>query len=677
MLPACCCGETLPGGGLMCSSALRRYSETSPTVYYKGSNSTHMVVLRIRNVHKRKYALICLCIIGFIIYQYKSLPAKRWRMSRKVGLSANTSQFTLEGETFRIIGGSVHYFRVPRAYWRDRLLKMKACGINTLTTYVPWSLHQPEDGVFNFHTQLDLEAYINLAAEIGLWVILRPGPYISAELDLGGLPSWLLRDSRMRLRTTYPGFTQAVNTYFNKLIPKVVPLQFKNGGPIIAVQVENEYGSFAKDQGYMLFIKEALMSRGISELLITSDFHSTLKFGGVDGAIRSVKLQKLNQRDVQELTALQPNSPSLVMEYWPGGFDVWGDLHHVLPPEDMVSTMREILRRGMSVNMYMFHGGSSFGFLSGALADPSYRALVPSYDYDAPLSEAGEYTPKYHLLRDLLSRYSMEGDSLPDPPALHYRETYEPAIMYQHLPLWDALSFAEGPFKSPKPLNMENLPANNGNGQSYGYTLYDTSISSGGVLKSCDHVRDRALVFVDRRYIGLLKRQNQELAVPDGEGQRTLSLLVENCGRVHRGRHLDKQQKGLVGDVLLNDIPLRDFTIYSLDMKPSFIDSLYQAPWKSLPENPTFPGFFMGRLFAYGYPSDTFVKLPGWEKGVVFINGLNLGRYWSIGPQQALYLPGPFLNSGINQVLVFEEQEGDYRVQFEDTADLGMAAEIQ
>ncbi|KAM4620183.1 beta-galactosidase-1-like protein 2 [Polymixia lowei] len=634
-----------------------------------------MVVLRIRNAHKRQYVLICLSIFGFIMYRYLGMPAGGRAINRKVGLNANSSQFILAGEPFHILGGSIHYFRVPRAYWRDRLMKMKACGINTLTTYVPWSLHQPEREVFHFSTQLDLEAYINLAAELGLWVILRPGPFISSELDLGGLPSWLLRDGNMRLRTTYPGFTEAVNTFFDKLIPKVTPLQFKKGGPIIAVQLENEYGSFAKDESYMLFIKEALQSRGISELMFTSDIHSGLKLGGVNGAIRTVKLQKLHQRDIQDLNALQPNSPTMVMDYWTGWFDVWGDLHHVLPPEDTVSTVREILRRGMSINLYMFHGGSTFGFMTGALANPSYKALVPSYDYDAPLSESGEYTPKYHLLRDLFSQYNSE--KFPDMPALHYREAYEPAIMYHHLSLWDSLSFTEEPFKSHTPVNMENLPVNNRNGQSYGYTLYETTITSGGLLTSGDNVRDRALVFVDRHYIGLFKRRNLELAVPDGKGQRTLSLLVENCGRVHHGKDLDNQRKGLVGDILLNNIPLRDFTIYSLDMKPSFIDSLYQAPWKAIPQLPSFPGFFMGRLFAYGYPSDTFVKLPGWGKGVVFVNGLNLGRYWSIGPQQALYLPGPFLNSGINQVIVFEELEAEYKIQFEGTPDLGMAADIQ
>uniref|UniRef100_A0A8C5CKZ7 Beta-galactosidase-1-like protein 2 n=1 Tax=Gadus morhua TaxID=8049 RepID=A0A8C5CKZ7_GADMO len=433
------------------------------------------------------------------------------RLSRKLGLHANNSQFTLAGEPFRILGGSVHYFRVPSAYWRDRLMKAKACGINTITTYVPWSLHQPERDVFNFQTQLDLESYISLVAELGLWVILRPGPYISAELDLGGLPSWLLQDENMRLRTTYPGFTDAVNVFFDKLIPKIVPLQFKKGGPIIAIQLDDSYGSYAKDNRYMAFIKEALTSRGVSEMLLTSDLSNGLKAGG--------------------------------------------------------------------------------------------------------------------------------------------------------------------PFKSATPVNMENLPVNNKNGQSQGYTLYETTITSGGLLKSGDNVRDR--VFVDRRYIGFFKRNTLEMAVPDGEGKRTLSLLVENCGRVHRGKDLDKQRKGLVGDVLLNGTPLRDFTIYSLDMKPSFIDSLYRAQWKARPEVPLYPAFLMGALFAYGYPSDTFVKLPGWGRGVVFINGLNLGRYWSSGPQQALYLPGPFLNSGMNQIIAFEEQEADYKIQLEDTHDLGMTADIK
>ncbi|KAL7846443.1 hypothetical protein SRHO_G00214230 [Serrasalmus rhombeus] len=634
-----------------------------------------MVVLSVRSSHRRRYVALFLSVTGFIIYRHFSGQAGRTRISRSEGLSVNSSQFTLGGEPFRLLGGSLDYFRVPRAYWKDRMMKMKACGINTLTTSVPWNLHQPGRGEFQFHGGLDLETFLHQAVGVGLWVILRAGPYVGSELDLGGLPSWLLRDRQMKLRSTYPGFTEAVNAFFDKLVPKVVPLQFKKGGPVIAVQVEREYGSFAVDSDYIPFLKEALQSRGISELLLTADSHEGLKSGGVSGALRTLNLRKLNYDDIKYLEAVQPNSPMLVMEYWTGWFDGWGDLHHTFPPEDMVAVVREVLGRGMSINLYMFHGGTNFGFMSGALANRSYKALVTSYDYDAPLSEAGDYTPKYHLLRDLFSRYS--NGQLPDMPVLRWKESYEAAIMYQHLFLWDALPFTQEPFKSRTPVNMENLPVNNNNGQAYGYTLYETSITTGGFLKSGNSIRDRALVFVDRSFIGLFDYKTVELAVPDGKEERTLSLLVENCGRVYYGRTIDHQRKGIVGDVLLNNVPLRDFTIYSLDMTQSFIDSLYRAPWKSLPNKPSFPAFFQGRLFVDGYPGDTFVKLPGWSKGVIFINGQNIGRYWDVGPQQALYIPGPFLNSGINQVIMFEEAEADFKIQFEDAPDLGMTVDIE
>ncbi|KAG7470498.1 hypothetical protein MATL_G00114490 [Megalops atlanticus] len=596
------------------------------------------------------------------------------KQTRREGLSANSSQFTLEGEAFRILGGSAHYFRIPRAHWKDRLLKMKACGLNTLTTYVPWNLHEPERGLFTFQDQLDLEVYLRLAAEVGLWVILRPGPYICSEWDLGGLPSWLLRDSNMKLRTTYPGFTDAVGSFFDKLIPRVAPLQYVKGGPIIAVQVENEYGSYAKDDKYMPFIKEALLSRGIHELLLTSDNLGGLKCGGVTGALKTINLQKLTRGAVKYLADIQPQQPKMVMEYWSGWFDVWGGRHHVFCAEDLVTEVMAILRQGMSINLYMFHGGTSFGFMNGAMDVGTYKPQVSSYDYDAPLSEAGDYTPKYHLLRDLLSRYHSE--KLPAKPTPYQRKAYDAVVVYQHLPLWDTLKLTEEPFKSASPLNMENLPVNNGNGQSYGYTLYETTVTKGGTLNSSNNVRDRALVFVDRVYMGVLDYKTQELAVPDGKGERTLSLLVENCGRVNYGTALDRQRKGLVGEIVLNNTPLKGFTIYCLDMKLDFIDRLAGERWESLPHTPTFPGFFQGQLVVYGYPKDTFLKLPGWGKGVVFINGQNLGRHWSIGPQQTLYLPGPWLHEGINQVTVFEEQEAGGRIQFSDSPELGKTVNV-
>lgn len=601
------------------------------------------------------------------------------KMNRVEGLRADSSQFTLEGKPFRVLGGSIHYFRVPRAYWEDRLLKMKACGLNTLTTYVPWNLHEPERGMFDFEDQLDLEAYLHLAARLGFWVILRPGPYICAEWDLGGLPSWLLRDENMRLRTAYPGFTDAVNSFFDQLIKKVAPLQYSKGGPIIAVQVENEYGSYAEDEDYMPFIKEALLSRGITELLLTSDNNEGLKLGGVKGALETINFQRLNLKDVAYLDEIQPQKPKMVMEFWSGWFDLWGGLHHVYAAEDMLTVVTEILNVEMSINFYMFHGGTNFGFMNGALAVglPAPKPMITSYDYDAPLSEAGDYTSKYHLLRNLFSRYHTE--PLPDLPSLEERQAYLPVVIQQQLSLWDSLHFTDKPLTSEKPVNMENLPVNNNNGQSYGYTLYQTTISAmGGVLDSKNHVRDRALVYLDKHFLGVLDYQTQTLPVQEGKGNRTLSLLVENCGRVNYGKTLDDQRKGLVGDIEFNKQLLRDFIIHSLDMKPGFVNRLEKSgQWVLMQQQSAFPGFFHGKLHVNNFPKDTFIKLPGWNKGVVFINGKNLGRYWTIGPQLTLYVPGPWLHKGVNQVTVFEEQETDGTIHFASCPDYGMTVDVQ
>ncbi|XP_030247145.1 beta-galactosidase-1-like protein 2 isoform X2 [Sparus aurata] len=531
---------------------------------------------------KQRYSLLlCLAIGAVLAYQLtRSRPVER-RMSRVEGLTANSSQFTLERKPFRILGGSIHYFRVPRAYWEDRLLKMKACGLNTLTTYVPWNLHEPERGAFNFEDELDLEAYLRLAASLGLWVILRPGPYICSEWDLGGLPSWLLRDPNMKLRTTYPGFTEAVNSFFNQLIKKVVPHQYSKGGPIIAVQVENEYGAYAQDEEYMAFVKQALLSRGVTELLLTSDNKDGLKLGGVKGVLETINFQRLNQDDIKYLERVQPQMPKMVMEYWTGWFDLWGELHHVFAAEDMVAVVREVLKLDMSINLYMFHGGTNFGFMNGAAAVGVTlpKPMVTSYDYDAPLSEAGDYTTKYHLLRNLFSLYHTQ--PLPEPPSVQERRAYQPVVVQQHLSLWDSLHFADKPLKSERPVNMENLPVSNNNGQSYGYTLYETTITSGGYLNSENNVRDRALVFVDKHFIGVLDYKTQELSLPDGKGKRTLSLLVENCGRVNYGKTLDEQRKGLVGDIKLNKRALRDFIIHSLSMKPGFVNRAGAKVWCS------------------------------------------------------------------------------------------------
>ncbi|XP_072550992.1 beta-galactosidase-1-like protein 2 isoform X2 [Salminus brasiliensis] len=478
----------------------------------------------------------------------------------------------------------------------------------------------------------------------------------------------------MKLRTTYSGFTAAVNSYFDHLIARVAPLQFKRGGPIIAVQVENEYGSYAKDEHYLTFIKEALESRGITELLLTCDNREGLNCGGVKGVLQTINLQKLSYGAVQHLADLQPQKPLLVMEYWCGWFDVWGEPHHVFCAQDMIAVLKELLEHGVSINLYMFHGGTSFGFMNGATDLTSYKPQINSYDYDAPLSESGDYTIKYHLLRDLLR--GLQNEELPRLPAVQNKQVYEPVVLSQHISLWESLQCAEKPFRSDDPVNMENLPVNHNSGQSYGYTLYETTIYSGGALNSRNHVRDRALVFVDKHFIGVLDYRMQELVVPHSERERTLGLLVENCGRVNYGPALDNQRKGLVGDITLNHTPLKKFTMFSLDLAPSFINRLQSLRWRSTGQPPLYPAFFRGSLMVEGQPRDTFITLPGWLKGVVIVNGENLGRHWSVGPQNTLYLPGPWLKSGDNQVIVFEEHRAGSQIQFEENPQHGKITDV-
>uniref|UniRef100_A0A493U152 Beta-galactosidase n=2 Tax=Anas platyrhynchos TaxID=8839 RepID=A0A493U152_ANAPP len=550
------------------------------------------------------------------------IPMRLW--GRTLGLQTENSQFLLEGMPFRIFGGSMHYFRVPREYWEDRMLKMKACGLNTLTTYVPWNLHEQTRGKFDFTQDLDLEAFLSLAAKNGLWVILRPGPYICSEWDLGGLPSWLLQDPEMQLRTTYKGFTEAVDAYFDHLMPIVVPLQYKKGGPIIAVQVENEYGSYAKDPNYMAYVKRALLSRGIVELLMTSDNKNGLSFGLVEGALATVNFQKLEPGVLKYLDTVQRDQPKMVMEYWTGWFDNWGGPHYVFDADD----------------------------------------------YDAVLTEAGDYTSKFFKLRQLFS--AIIGQPLPLPPMIESKASYGAILLHQYISLWDVLPSLIQPFKSEFPVNMENLHLNDSSGQSYGYVLYETVIFGGGHLHSRDHVRDRAQVFVNTMYVGELDYNTVELSLPEGQGFRQLRLLVENRGRVNYGLALNEQRKGLIGDVFLNKTPLRNFKIYSLEMKPDFMKSLQQvAGWSAVPDYFVGPAFFRGRLWIEHQPQDTFLKLQGWEKGVVFVNGHNLGRYWKIGPQETLYLPGPWLQKGNNEIVIFEERTAGRIIQSVDIPYLG------
>uniref|UniRef100_A0A8C3W4T0 Galactosidase beta 1 like 3 n=1 Tax=Catagonus wagneri TaxID=51154 RepID=A0A8C3W4T0_9CETA len=534
--------------------------------------------------------------------------------------------FTLEGHEFLIWGGSIHYFRVPREFWRDRLLKLKACGFNTVTTYVPWNLHEPERGKFDFSGNLDLEAFVLLAAEVGLWVILRPGPYICSEIDLGGLPSRLLQDPASQLRTTNHSFVEAVDEYLDHLMARVVPLQ-------------------------------ALLKRGIVELLLTSDNTNEVLKGHIKGVLATVNMKSLKEDEFKELYKVQSNKPILIMELWVGWFDTWGNKHVVRDAVDVENTVSDLIRLEISFNVYMFHGGTNFGFMNGATYIDHHRGVVTSYDYDALLTEAGDYTPKFFKLRELFKSILVTPlPALPEPTPKAVYPSVRPSL---YLPLWEALPYLNSPVVS-RPLNMENLPINNGNGQSYGLVLYQTTICSGGRLHT--NAQDEAQVFLNETDLGILADGHQDVYIPRITECQLLRILVENQGRVNFSWKIQNQQKGLIGPVTMNNIPLESFTIYSLELKMSFFKRLRSASWKPVPDGHLgHPAFYLGTLKAGSSPTDTFLTLPDWNYGFVFINGRNLGRYWNIGPQKTLYLPGSWLEPEDNEIILFEKiMSGSY-----------------
>ncbi|XP_066220705.1 beta-galactosidase-1-like protein 3 [Saccopteryx leptura] len=606
---------------------------------------------------------------------------------RAVGLQAKSPHFTLEGHKFLIFGGSIHYFRVPQEYWRDRLLKLRACGFNTVTTYVPWNLHEPQRGTFDFSGNLDLETFVLTAAEVGLWVILRPGPYICSEIDLGGLPSWLLQDPKLRLRTTHKGFKDAVDKYFDHLIPRVVPLQYHQGGPIIAVQVENEYGAFAVDKEYMPYLQKALLKRGIVELLLTSDTEKDMPKGRIKGVLATINLNSFWKGIFTHLYKVQRNKPIMIMEYWVGWFDTWGDIHKVKNANDVEKTVSEFIKFEISFNVYMFHGGTNFGFINGATDFGIHKGVVTSYvvlaslmlsvlkrglcwgpgwpvtvlcylaDYDAVLTEAGDYTEKYFKLRKLFE--SVLASPLLPLPVLTPKAVYPSMSPSLYLPLWDVLQYLNEPVITDQPVNMENLPINNGSGQSYGFVLYETYICSGGLLNA--KVHDIAQVFLNETLIGILGYGYENVNVSIDEECQLLRILVENQGRVNFSWKIQGERKGLIGSVTIDDIPLEGFTIYSVDMKVSFFERLRSATWRPVPASYLGPAFYLSTLKAGSSPKDTFLRLLDWNYGFVFINGHNLGRYWYIGPQETLYIPGAWLHPGDNEIILFERSKsGSY-----------------
>jgi beta-galactosidase len=585
-------------------------------------------------------------------------------------LKISGNQFLLDEEPFRILSGAVHYFRVLPVTWRDRLEKMRLFGLNTIETYVAWNLHEPRPGEFHFEGRLDLVQFIETAAELGLKVILRPGPYICSEWDFGGLPAWLLKDPNMQVRCTYPPYLAAVDRYFAALLPVVAPLQATRGGAIIAVQVENEYGSYGQDKAYLQHIVDKLRLHGIDALLFTSDGprDGCLQGGSLPGLLKTVNFAFNAGEAFAKLRQYQPGGPLMVTEFWSGWFDHWGEQHHLVEDggdsiQPSLDTLDEILALGASLNFYMFHGGTNFGFMSGANLDLSgYHADVTSYDYAAPLDEAGDPAPRFAAYQQILQKY-IDLPPLADVPRLR-KAAYGQVKMTAAAGLFENLEVLSQPVHSATPLSMEMLD------QAYGFILYRTHLG-GPRQEAILHVRelhDRALLFLDGQYHATLEREtgDEYASFEISEAGLRLDLLVENMGRVNFGPGL-LDRKGILGGVTFADqfqfgwenypLPLDDLSgLRFLPLEPSAIKA---------------PAFYRTTL-EVDDPADTFLALPGWTKGVAWLNGFNLGRYWSRGPQQTLYIPGALLKHGANELIVFELHGTErMEVEFLAEAELG------
>jgi beta-galactosidase len=581
-------------------------------------------------------------------------------------ITISAEQFLLDGKPFRILSGAMHYFRVLPEYWRDRLEKMHAFGLNSVETYVAWNLHEPRPGEFHFDGMLDLVKFIETAAELGLKVIVRPGPYICSEWDFGGLPSWLLKDPGMQIRCAYAPYLVAVDRYFDALLPRLVPLQSTHGGPIIAMQVENEYGSYGNDKVYLNHLKDGMRARGIDSFLFTSDGprDHCLQGGTLPDIFKTVNFAFNAQEAFAKLREYQPEGPLMVMEFWSGWFDHWGEEHHIIEDggssiQRSLDTLDDILAAGASVNFYMFHGGTNFGFMNGANCYPTpYQADVTSYDYACPIGEAGDLSPRYDGYRQVLKKY------MELPSTAHIQTVKKSAFgsveIEESVGLFESLDVLSQPRTSVVAKTMEDLD------QDYGFILYRTRVSGPrmGILRVIG-LHDRAQLFLDGELIEVLDREYEnEYTAVDIAKDAQLDILVENMGRINFGPSL-LDRKGITGGVTVNDQYQFSWEIFPLPL-----NDLRRLKYNSAKVG-NFPAFFRAH-FNVEDPADTFLTLPGWTKGVVWLNGFNLGRYWERGPQKTLYVPAPLLKRGGNELIVFELQgTSKLSVEFQDKPILG------
>ncbi len=570
------------------------------------------------------------------------------------------NQFIKDGKPIKIISGAVHYFRNMPDTWEDIFKKMLALGLNCVETYVPWNMHEPKPNEFCFEGRLNICEFIKKAQDNGLMVIVRPGPYICAEWEFGGLPWWLQTMDDIEIRCMNNTYIKYFDRYLDRLFDEIRPLLCTNGGSIIMLQCENEYGSYGDDKEYLCYLRDGYIRRGINVPLFTSDGDSKghLIDGTIEGCIPTVNFgSNVAERFIVH-DKMFPKSPKMCMEMWGGWFDAWGDAkHHTTSAEDYAKTVRDMLNKG-SVNMYMFIGGTNFGFTSGANHFEKFAPQVTSYDYDALLSECGDVTPKYLAVREVIKDFNE--NNLPEIPENRSKMAYGKVELRETALLFDNINNLSVPIKSNVPLPMEEY------GIGYGYILYKTVLNRdyNNTNVTFESIGDRAHIFVEDRFEKTIYFNDEEyfVKITAKQGEH-LYVLVENMGRTNYGSRM-MRKKGIVGRVLFDNKIHFGWQAYPLEM-----NNLNNLVFK---KDKITRGFFKGR-FDVDKIADTFLRLDNFTKGFVTVNGFNIGRYWEIGPQKTLYIPSSLLKVGENEIVVFESDciKSEPLVEFTDTPDLG------
>jgi beta-galactosidase len=583
-------------------------------------------------------------------------------------LSHPGGELLRNGRPHRILAGSLHYFRVHPEQWQDRLARLAAMGLNTVDTYIPWNFPEQHRGRPRFDGRRDVERFLRLAQDAGLDAIVRPGPYICAEWDNGGLPVWLTGSQGMRLRSSHGPFLDAVARWFDQLIPRLATLQAAHGGPVVALQIENEYGSYGDDHAYMQWIRDALLERGVTELLYTADGPTELMLDGgtLSDHLAAATFGSHAAEAAELLRTRRRDEPFVCAEFWNGWFDHWGERHHVRAPQSAAGTLSDILHAGGSVSVYMAHGGTNFGMWAGANHDgKAIQPTVTSYDSDAPIAEHGGLTPKFFALRDQLCAVT----GLPTPPL----PADPPLLAPRALPvtrgagLMSALEAMSQAVVSPHPLSFEEL------GQASGLVLYRARpmLPRGTNEVTVSGLHDRAQVFVDGVAAGVLDQEVDSLTVHGTGRQVRLELLVENQGRINYGPLLG-QGKGILDHVRVGRRLIHGWEMHPLPLDEWSADEVARAASATEPKGTA--GFATARV-TVDEPADAFLALPGFGKGFVWINGFLLGRYWEIGPQVTLYLPAPLLVPGENTVTLLELERFGERIELRDAPELGQPEE--